>query len=107
MARVARVDRAVTCPVGSDFAGGAGDHHRSSVGTGYRRGSRMRSGEHGAMGCWPREDRTVRRWTRYHRSVAANSRECRVSRVTVGRARVSDTCNTRSFVRNKVNIRKH
>lgn len=105
MTRVARVDRAITGPVGSDFAGGAGDHHRSSVGAGYRRGSRMRPRKHGAMGCWSCENRTMRRRTCYHRSVATKSRVLRVSRVTVSRTGVPDTWNTScSFVRNKVNI---
>lgn len=105
MTRVARVDRAITGPVGSDFAGGAGDHHRSSVGAGYRRGSRMRPRKHGAMGCWSCENRTMRRRTCYHRSVATKSRVLRVSRVTVSRTGVPDTWNTScSLVRNKVNI---
>lgn len=105
MTRVARVDRAITGPVGSDFAGGTGDHHRSSVGAGYRRGSRMRPRKHGAMGCWSCENCTMRRRTCYHRSVATKSRVLRVSRVTVSRTGVPDTWNTScSFVRNKVNI---
>lgn len=93
MTRVARVDRAITGPVGGDFARGTGDHHRSSVGTGYRGGSGMRARKHGAMGCRSCENRTVRCWTCYHRPVATNSPVFRISCVTVGRTGVSDTCN--------------
>ncbi|KAK1126370.1 hypothetical protein K0M31_005008 [Melipona bicolor] len=70
---VASVDSTETSPVGSNFARGASDYHRASMGAGYSGASGMWTRKDSAMGRWTSEDRTMRRWSGNYHSVSTVS----------------------------------